>query len=414
VSKNLTLNEWLELFKTVHVTDMDLSLERVSEVAKKLNLKPNCPIIAVGGTNGKGSCVAGLESIYMAAGKKVGTFNSPVLFRHNEYVRIQGKEASDEDFCSAFARIEAVRGKITLTPFEYNALAAFEIFQKSNLDVWILEVGLGGRFDAVNIMDADIAMVTSVGIDHTDWLGETREKIGFEKAGIFRKDKPAICGDFDPPLSLVNYAKEIDAPFYSQNQQFGFDIQATHWSWWSEKQKLEHLPIPQLALQNMATVLMAIELLQKKLPVTLESIQKGLSSIHLPGRIQVIPGKVTQIFDVAHNPHAAEFLASWLNKHPIAGKTHAVFSMLADKDIVGTLWVMKEEVDNWFIASLEGPRAASLPMLESCFRKACIPGYTPHNSIMDAYKAATTFSAVGDRIIVFGSFHTVAFAYNKN
>lgn len=403
----MNLNEWLNKIQSIHVIGMDLSLERVAEVAKRLNItKPTCPVITIAGTNGKGSCVAGLEAIYRTAGYKVGTFTSPILFRHNEYIRIDGKELSDTTFCEAFVQIERLRGDITLTPFEFNALAAFYIFTHSPLDVWLLEVGLGGRYDATNVIDADIAIVTSIGIDHVEWLGDTREKIAYEKAGIFRNNKPAICGDIDPPQTLMDYAQQIQARLFCQQQQFGFTKQASNWSWWSEKNKFEHLPLTKLALQNMSTVLMAVELLQDKLPVTLLTLETALATVDLTGRIQVFPGKISNILDVSHNPASAKFLANWLAENPCSGKTRAVFSMLGDKDIAGTIEVIQDFIDEWYVFTLATKRAATKAQLLDSFQQKVKKNF--YDSACEAYKAAHQASREFDRVIVFGSFHTVA------
>lgn len=403
-----TFTEWLDWIKSLHIKQIDLGLSRVQKVLENMNLKMTFPIITVAGTNGKGSTVAGLESVYLAAGFKTGAFTSPFLFRYNEQIKILGKEISDEALCSAFAKVEAARKDITLTPFEFNTLAALEVFQNANLDVVILEVGLGGRLDAVNVVDADVAIVTSIGIDHADYLGDTREKIAKEKAGIFRKNKPAICGDYHPPQSLVDYAKEINAKLYCQNQDFGFDIDGFHWNWWSENTRYENLTHPKLALQNMSTALMAVELLQNKLPVKQDAIEKALKTVSLTGRIQIFTGDVLKIFDVSHNPTAVLFLANYLKNHPVNGKTRAVFSMLADKDIVGTLWVIKNAIDEWYTAPLGGDRAASKQVLEYCFRKVNFANVNFYDSLEEAYKEAEKNSQKGDRIVVFGSFHTVA------
>ncbi len=405
----MNLSAWLERIQSLGTPAIDLSLERVQEVARRLNLKKGPVCITVGGTNGKGSTVAGLESIYREAGFKTGVFTSPILFKHNEYVRIQGQDASDEAFCRAFEKIDQARGEVVLTPFEFNTLAAFEIFREQDLDVWILEVGLGGRFDAVNVIDADIAIVTSIGIDHTEWLGDTREKIAFEKAGIFRSGKPAICGDVDPPVTLTDYAKKIDAPFYCQNQEFRFLKKADHWQWQSEKNHFKTLPIPSLALQNMSSVLMALELAQNFLPVTETQIQSGLKKVKLAGRIQVVPGKIEQIFDVSHNPASAAFLDAWLREHPCRGKARAVFSMLADKDILATIQVMRDKIDEWHVASLLPlKRAASLEKLLSAFQSAGLNNIFSYDTVKMAYQNVMQRGKEGDRVIVFGSFHTVA------
>lgn len=404
----MQLEDWLVKIQSTHNCDMDLSLERVASVAARLNVhKTASPVITVAGTNGKGSTVAALEAIYMAAGFKVGVFTSPILFRHNEYVRIQGQEAHDDAFCHAFDRIEKARETTSLTPFEFNTLAALDIFHQSKLDVWILEVGLGGRFDAVNVIDADASIVTSIGIDHVDWLGDTREKIAYEKAGIFRKNKPAICGDSDPPATLINYANDIESILYCQNKQFGFKKKNHSWDWWSESNHFENLALPKLALSNMSTVLMTVELLQNKLPVSEEIIKQTISTVSLPGRIQVIPGDITQILDVSHNPAAAEFLAVWLKEQTVKGKTRAVFSMLSDKDIYSTLLVMKNVIDEWHVASLDTKRGASMDHILNSFHEANIKNVTPYSSIEEAHLQTLKQSKLADRVVVFGSFHVV-------
>lgn len=405
MSKNLA--EWVNYIQTQHILDMDLSLERVQLIATRLNIKPVCPVITVGGTNGKGSCVAGLESIYRAAGHRVGAFTSPILFRHNEYVRIDGNEVSDTAFCQVYEAIERTRGELTLTAFEYTALAAFLLFQQAKLDVWLLEVGLGGRYDAVNVLDADIAIIASIGIDHTAWLGETREQIAYEKAGIFRKDKPVICGDFDPPSTLIQQAEKISSPFYLQGKEFFFHQEENAWSWNTAKKNLNSLPLPTLSLQNMATVLMAIECLQDRLPVSEEAIRKGLSNVKLKGRIEQRSLKPSIIFDVSHNPAAAAFLAKWLKEHPVPGKTCAVFSMLSDKDILTTIETIKAEIDEWFVAELDCKRRASIDQLTENLQHAGITAVVISKNIAEAYQSALRKTQQDDRIIVFGSFHTV-------
>jgi dihydrofolate synthase/folylpolyglutamate synthase len=264
-----SLQGWTDYINSLHHVTIELGLERVRSVAERLSLlQPECQVISVAGTNGKGSCVAGLEAIYLAAGFRVGAFTSPYLLRLNEEIRLQGKEVADEALCAAFDTIEKTRGEISLTPFEFNTLAALIIFKAAKLDVILLEVGLGGRLDAVNIIDAAVAVVTSIAIDHADRLGNTRELIGREKAGIFRKETPVVCGDEDPPESLLNFAKELNAPIFCQKKDFRLVRQAHSWDWAFEKTCYENLPLTVLALQNMSTVLMAVEILQSKLPVS--------------------------------------------------------------------------------------------------------------------------------------------------
>jgi dihydrofolate synthase/folylpolyglutamate synthase len=411
-----TLDEWVSYISTIHAREMDLGLERVSKVATNMGLlNPECIVITLGGTNGKGSCVAGLEAIYRAQRYTVGAFTSPYLIRLNEEVRIDGVEVSDADLCQAFAKIEAARNDVPLTIFEFNTLAALEIFQHAQLDVMLLEVGLGGRLDAVNIIDADLTIVSSIALDHVHVLGGTRELIGREKAGIFRSGKPAVCGDLEPPVSLMQYAQEIKAQLFCQGRDFQASqhVESETWNWQSAIAKYQDLPLPSLALQNMATVLMAVELLQPVLPVLRRALDDAFKKVTLPGRLQVFPGAVTRIFDVSHNPAAALMLAHKLAALPCAGKTHAVFSMLADKDIVGTVQAVNAYVDDWHIAALPVPRAAPLSILQESFFKAKLDKQIrPYADIASAYQAAIDAAQPGDRVVVFGSFYTVAEVIN--
>ncbi|HTM64230.1 MAG TPA: bifunctional tetrahydrofolate synthase/dihydrofolate synthase [Gammaproteobacteria bacterium] len=404
-----TLSSWLDWIGSVHNKEIDLGLDRIRIVAERLGvLTPACPVIIVGGTNGKGSVVAGLESIYRAAGYRTGAFTSPYLFVHNEEVRVDGVMAEDGLFCQAFEKIESARDLVTLTPFEYHTLAALIIFADVKLDVMILEVGLGGRLDAVNVINPDISIVTSIGIDHIDWLGETREKIAVEKAGIFRRDRPAICGDANPPDTLYKTAADMGAVFFQQGKDFKFVVDLHAWSFQSDKNKYQDLPRNQLLTQNMATVVMAMTLLQEKLPVKEDALRQGLKSVSLPGRMQIMEGEVTEIYDVAHNPHAAVVLAARLRELPCRGKTLAVFSMLDDKDIAGTIKIVRNEFDSWYVAPLACKRAAPLEKLKMAFQSEVSAALNYFDNITDAYRAAKKQAKPGDRIVIFGSFYTVA------
>jgi dihydrofolate synthase/folylpolyglutamate synthase len=414
----MSLVEWLDWIGSLHNKEIDFGLERIAQVGEKLGLmEPDCVVVTVAGTNGKGSCVAGIEAIMLEASYKVGAFTTPFLFRYNEQIRLQGEPVSDFLLCEAFAEVAKACDQVTLTPFEFGTLAALVIFKKAKLDLWILEVGMGGRLDAVNIISADVAIIASIGIDHVEWLGDTRDKIGYEKAGIFRSHQPAIYGDFEPPLSVLQYADSLKTPLFLQGQQFNFVEEETTWRWQSAQTKLNHLPLPSLALQNMSVVLMAIELLQKKLPVQREAIDSGLKKVTLPGRIQIIPGEITRILDVSHNPAAVEFLKKYLCKNSCTGKTYAVFSMLADKDIIETIRVMEHVIDYWYVAPLATKRGASSDVLANCFRKLNLTNATFCQSIKEAEQLAmrqinfnlkNSEKNIRDRLIVFGSFHTVA------
>lgn len=404
-----TLSEWLSWIASIHVSEIELGLERVKAVAAQLQvLSPACPVIIVGGTNGKGSTVAGLEAIYRAAGYSVGAFTTPILYKHNEQVRINGQLASDQAFCQAFERIEAARGDISLTPFEFCTLAALWLLQAQPLDVLLLEVGLGGRLDAVNIMDADVAVVTSIGIDHVEWLGNTREAIGAEKAGIFRPHKSAVCGETDVPLSLIQYANQLGTPLYCQGKAFSYEEKNTSWSWQGGQHHYTNLPLSTLAIQNMSTVLMVVTLLEHRLPLTRAAIDKGLSAVRLPGRIQIKSGPITHIYDVSHNPASVALLAKRLDSMPCQGKTYGVFSMLGDKDITESLNGIKQKIEGWYVAPLACKRAASLASLQQAFQQAEIKEVNYFSHIEEAYQAAKHQAQSGDRIIVFGSFHTIA------
>ncbi len=404
----MKLSTWLTKIGAIDPSTIQLGLDRVKKVAECLGIHPGCPVIIVGGTNGKGSTVATLAAIYQAAGYQTGTFTSPILFKHNEEVRVNGECASDEEFCAAFAKIDSARKEILLTPFEFHTLAAFLILQTYALDVWIIEVGLGGRLDAVNILDADVAITTSIGIDHTEWLGPTREEIGYEKSGIYRRAKPAVCGDQKPPLSLIAYADKIAAPLFVQQADFIFQETEKEWTWSYGNVSYEHLPRNTLLTQNLSTALMTVTLLQPSLPVAEEAIKNGLRGLALPGRIEVIQKNCTEIFDVSHNPAAVTVLAKYLTKTRSTGNTYAVFSMLADKDISGSLEVARDCVDGWYAATLAVKRGASREQLESAFEAANITRVNFFGTMADAYQAVCKIVRPEDRIVVFGSFHTVA------
>lgn len=414
----MTLADWLAWQETQHPRLIDLGLECVSSVLRRMGLaQPPHAIITVAGTNGKGSSVALLEAIYRAAGYRVGAYTSPHLLRYNERVRVLGFDASDAQLCEAFARIDAARGEISLSYFEFGTLAAFDIFQHAQLDIAILEVGLGGRLDAVNILDADVALVTSLGIDHVEWLGPDRESIAREKAGIFRAGRPAICGDPDVPQSLRAHAREISAPLYCLERDFGYSAAAGDWSWWGRygdtSVHYAQLPFPGLRgafqLRNAAAVLMALQALMPRLPVRADAVQQGLLGVKLPGRFQVLSGPVTRIFDVAHNPHGAEVLARTLKEYPCAGQTLAVFSMLADKDIAGVVGMMREVIGQWHVAALPAARAASAERLVQILGENAPQAVVhEHGNVTEAYQAAMAQARPGDRIVVFGSFYTVA------
>ncbi|MGB8339194.1 MAG: bifunctional tetrahydrofolate synthase/dihydrofolate synthase [Burkholderiales bacterium] len=408
-----TLGDWLAYLESLHPKTIELGLERFNRVKARLGLDPKFPIITVAGTNGKGSTCAYLEAILSRAGYRVGCYTSPHILDYNERVRIIGRVADDQALCEALAQIETARGDISLTYFEFGTLAAMLLFIKNNLDVAILEVGLGGRLDAVNAFDADCSIIVSVDLDHQDYLGDTREEIGAEKARVYRAHRPAICGDIEPPQSVIDYAKKIGADLQLINKDFGFVKMEQQWQFWNRESKKHALPYPALRgayqLHNASCALAALDALRDKLPVTLNDIKRGLLEVALPARLQVLPGQPTVVLDVAHNPHAAAALASGLGNMGFYQNTHAVFAMLKDKDIASVIKAVKHRIDHWYVAGLPVPRGASDEMLAQLLEKAGEGSKTRRfGTVSNAYAAACEAAARNDRIIVFGSFYTVA------
>ena len=408
-----TLDDWLRWQETLHPKAIELGLDRVRTVLRRL--QPEAPpfaVITVGGTNGKGSCVAFLDAILRAAGYRVGAYASPHLLRYNERIRVDGVEAEDETLCRTFARIDAARGDISLTYFEFGTLAALERFREAGVEVAVLEVGLGGRLDAVNVVDADAALVTSIALDHTDWLGPNRDSIGYEKAGIYRPGRPAICADPDPPPRLLEHARAIGARLLRIGPDYGFARAGATWRWWSGAARLDALPLPALAgdhqLGNAAAALMTLTSLRDRLPVDAAAIRAGLARAWLPGRFQVIPGPVEWILDVAHNPAAAAVLADHLKNRACAGRTRAIMGLLADKDADGVIQALASVVDEWHPVTLDGARGRAGADLAARLLSADIQAMTPHEDIASACRAALDAADTGDRIVVLGSFHAVA------
>lgn len=409
-----SLADWLGYLEQLNPKTIDLGLERVAEVRQRLNLAPAFPIITVAGTNGKGSTCAMLEAILLAAGYRVGLYTSPHLLRYNERVRIDGVEVTDEALCRAFAAIELARGDIALTYFEFGTLAAVWLFMQSGLDAAILEVGLGGRLDAVNVFDAECAAITSVDLDHMDYLGDSREQIGFEKAGIFRGGRPAVCGEPDLPASVAAHASQVGANLRLIGRDFGYDsLEPHHWRFWSGDGQRMTLPYPALRgvyqLGNAAVCLAVLEQLRAQLPVAHDDIRRGLLEAVVKGRFQILPGRPQRIFDVAHNPHAARALAANLRTMPPTGKTIAVFAMLRDKDIAGVVQAMKQRIDLWLVAGIDQARGASADeVLRVLAQEGLAEKAEVFASVADAYRHACDMAAEDDKILTFGSFHTVA------
>lgn len=412
-----TLGDWLAYLESLHPKAIELGLERVRTVKQRLGLNPAFPLITVGGTNGKGSTCALLEAMLSAAGYRVGCYTSPHLLTYNERVRIARDPAADQALCRAFEAVEGARGEISLTYFEFGTLAAMWLFMEAGVDVAVLEVGLGGRLDAVNVFDADVAVVTSVDIDHTEYLGSTREAIGHEKAGIYRGGRPAICADADPPATLVDHARAIGADLRLIGRDFGGEAQTGQWRFWStgpdHAARRDALPYPALVgayqLNNAAAALAALGALGARLPMSQAEVRRGLHEVALPGRFQVLPGRPLRVLDVAHNPHAARALAANLARQPGGGRTLAVLAMLGDKDMAGVVRAVGDQVASWFLAGLPPPRGASASMLRDALVQAGVRGEVSlFDDVPAAYRAACLAAAQDDRILIFGSFYTVA------
>jgi dihydrofolate synthase/folylpolyglutamate synthase len=409
-----SLDGWLGLLEARHGQSIQLGLDRVRAVRDALQLPQTCPVFTVGGTNGKGSTCAMLEAVLLAAGYRVGVYTSPHLLHYNERVRIDGRDVSDSVLVDAFGDVERARGEIPLTYFEHGTLAAWVAFSRAGLDAVILEVGLGGRLDAVNVFEPDCAIVTSVAMDHMDYLGDTREAIGFEKAGIFRSGCPAICSDPMPPASLIEHAEAIGAKLWVSGRDFGFSGDQNQWAFWTAGgSRRGGLAYPSLRgtnqLLNAAAVMAACEAVRDILPVPMQAVRQGFMLVELPGRFQVLPGRPTVVLDVAHNPQAAGVLNENLASMGFFPETWAVIGMLADKDVAGVVRLLRDRVDHWVVASLPGPRGLDAQGLAVILRECGVGGdISECASPQEAYALARGQAAEGDRIVVFGSFLTVA------
>jgi dihydrofolate synthase/folylpolyglutamate synthase len=428
-----TLDAWLTHLESAHPVGIDMGLTRIGKVKDALRLSFACPVITVGGTNGKGSTCAILESILLRAGYRVGCHTSPHLLAFNERARVNGQIAADADLLPHFEAVEAARTSlpepVSLTYFEFTTLAIMRLFASLGLDAVILEVGLGGRLDAVNIIDADCAIVTSIDIDHTEYLGDTREKIAFEKAGIFRPGKPAVCGDPAPPQTLVEHAQKIGADLWLFGRDFHYEGQPgserQQWSYVGRTLRRSALAYPALRganqLINTSAALAALEALRDRLPVSAQDIRLGLANVELPGRFQLLPGKPAIVLDVAHNPHAAAALAQNLGNMGFFRYTYAVFGAMRDKDIDGVLKHMKSEIDHWCVTGLPLARAASAEDLAAALRRVGVTdgadsSVTSFASPAEAFQDALKRASDDDRIVVFGSFQTVGgvMSYRKS
>lgn len=407
------LNDWLAYIEALHPKDIEMGLGRVSEVRQRLSLHSTFPVITVAGTNGKGSTCAMLEHIYHAAGYRVASYSSPHLLNYSERVRVNCQEISDQDLTAAFQAVEAARQETQLTYFEYGTLAAMWHFAQQAVDVAILEVGLGGRLDAVNVFEPNCTIVTSVDLDHMDFLGSTRESIGAEKAGIFRANIPAICGDLNPPSSLIEHAQKLGAELMLIQRDFNFERQADGWAYQGNVMRYAYLPMPALIgdfqLLNAACVLTAVQSLQTCLPVTVDAISAGLKAVRLRGRFQYLSHHPDVILDVAHNPHAAKSLAINLHQTKSDGRTIAVFAMLADKDIAGVVDAIAHEIDLWYVAGIAHARGAAAQQVASLIAERLPKAEVKlFEYVADAYRQACIDTVENDRIITLGSFFTVA------
>jgi len=411
------LAEWLERVESLHPNEIDLGLARIAQVSRQMGLTDIAgKVITVAGTNGKGSTVCMLSSILSSAGYQVGSYTSPHLIHYNERVRLNGIPVSDEALCESFARVDASRQGVELTYFEFGALVAFDLFARSDLVVVVLEVGLGGRLDAVNLIDSDVAVLTTIALDHTDWLGETREEIGVEKAGIFRAGAPAVCGETDLPLTVINHAQALSANLMRRGEVYDFTKHADGkiegmqvWDWHGSRGNqpvsLQNLPLPSLPLVNAATTLQA--LYQLGLDIPEQAIREGLMNANLPGRYQRLETPVPMLLDVAHNPEAAAYLVERLKEENNPGRTFALLGMLSDKDSDEVLTIMQPVIDEWAVCDLDTPRAIAAETLQG---KLAELGDTQVNTYANAAAAMSELrNRVGtdDLLIVFGSFFTV-------
>lgn len=412
-----TLSEWLRWQESLHPEEIELGLARVGEVFFRL-----CPgplpftVVTVAGTNGKGSSIAALEAMLRAGGYRVGAYTSPHLLRYNERIRLDGEEVSDTALVEAFERVDQARGDTSLTYFEFGTLAALRIFVDAAPEIVLLEVGLGGRLDAVNIVDPDVALITAIGIDHSAWLGEDRETIAGEKAGIMRPGGPVVCSDPRPPASIVDRAEKLGAPLYQLGREFDYQLNGGSWRWHCRApttSELADLPRPLLGgehqYRNIAGALMVLALLQGDFPLERRQIDAGLARLQLPGRLQLIPGEVPLLLDVAHNPDGVVQLAAALRAEPVAGHNRAIVGMMGDKDLRGALTPLLPLIDGWFAVDLPGvPRAASAARLADVLNELGAVDVIPCTDVSQALQQARAAARQGDRIVVFGSFYTVA------
>jgi dihydrofolate synthase/folylpolyglutamate synthase len=407
---NRTLDDWLAHCERLHPVGVDMTLDRVRAVYQRLNLNIAVPVITVAGTNGKGSTCALIESIALAAGWRVGLYIKPHLVHFEERCRINGVIAEGDSLLEHFAAVEVARGDITLTYFEFSFLAILRRFVHAPLDLMILEVGLGGRLDAVNIVDADCAVLTSIALDHVEWLGPDRESIGREKAHIMRAGRPAIVGDPQPPQSVLDHAAAIGADLWLAGRDFGHDGDRQQWRWRGRHKHYPALAYPALRganqLLNASAALAAFEALHDRLPISAQAVRTGLALVELPGRFQIVPGQPALVLDVAHNPQSVAALAQNLDAMGFFPRTIAVFGAMQDKDLAGILARVAPLIDHWCFCDLATPRAAKAVDLAALPRAGSATAST-HASAAEALAAALGRADPADRIVIFGSFYTV-------
>lgn len=403
------LDTWLSTIAQRHTPEINLGLERISHIAEQLQVNRfNCPVITVAGTNGKGTTVAALQHLYTSGGYRVGSYFSPHLHHFTERVMLNNKAVEEAQLCDAFREVAEAVGDLPLTFFEFITLAALLIFKNNKLDLLILEVGLGGRLDAVNCVDNDLAIVTQIAFDHCDRLGHDRESIGAEKAGIFREKKIALCADPVPPQSLTKQAQRLNCAFYQVGRDFDYERQAAKWSWWTAEVQLDDLPIPKIPMTSAACVLMVSYLLAEQLPLSNSNRVEAVKNTTLPGRFQIFQDRCPIIFDVAHNEAAAILLAEQLATTRNNGKTFAVFSVLADKDCTAIVGALRGMIDEWHVLPLQTPRATKsdeiVQQIKALFDQPCYN----HADVASMWTVLREKLQPQDRVVVFGSFYTVA------
>ncbi|MGK0298804.1 MAG: dihydrofolate synthase/folylpolyglutamate synthase [Gammaproteobacteria bacterium] len=409
------LDQWLAWQAKLHFTAIEMGLDRCRKVAEIMQLlPPSFFIISIAGTNGKGSSAVMLETILRDAGYKVGLYTSPHLLRYNERIKVDGHESSDLELCESFHRIDQARGNISLTYFEFATLAAIDIFKRNNIDIAILEVGMGGRLDAVNMLDANVSLISTIDIDHEKWLGSDRETIGMEKAGIMRSMRPTICSDANPPNTVSETANIVGANLLISGRDFNYEYSHNGWSWKSGVKHFSNLPIPanlNYQIENASGVIMVLQEISDYFPVDRESIDKGLQKFRLPGRFQIVPGEVPVILDVAHNCQSASILGENISELPKTGITRLVLGMLKDKNHATFMSALSPYIDYWYLSSLENNRGADVKELAATLRLINIDAdMTIFGNINIALTSAIAASKAGDRIIVTGSFVTVGIA----